>query len=351
MKTKSTASQVGDGPRFGRMVANVDRRLLNKIMLGLLAAVIGGGVAAPTAAIAQQYPSKAVRLVVPFAPGGPTDFTARVVGEKLGKILGAPVVIENLAGAGTVIGTRSVAQAQPDGYTLLYGSTTLGLNPTLRPNLPYDTLKAFQPIGMVAHQPFVFVVHPSVPVKSVKEFVAYAKANPGKINFGTAGIGTGNHLAQELFSILSDTKLQHVPYQSDGEMVLDVIAGRVQMTITSVPPLLAHIQSGALRPLGVSSTEPLDQLPDVPPISSSGVPGYTASAWNAVMAPAGLDSSVASKLTKALEETLKDQQVREVLIKNGVIPFYASPQETRAFLEKEIERWGSVIKERNIKVQ
>jgi len=303
------------------------------------------------ASAAGEFPSKPIRMLVPFAPGGSTDVAARVVGGKMSELLGTPVVVENMAGAGTVIATQAVARAAPDGYTVLFGTNTLGLNPTLRPNLPYNTLKDLRSVGMVARQPFVLVVNPSVPAKSVAELVAYAKANPGKINFGSAGTGTGNHLAQELFSVLSDTKLTHIPYRGDGPMVVDLISGRIQMSLSTIPSFWPQIESGKLRPLGIGDTEALPQLPNVPPISKSGVPGFVATAWNALIVPAGVPQPVVDKLSHTLEQALQDPKVRKTLLDSGAVPDYMPAAQFDAYLASEIKRWGEIIRARNIKVE
>jgi tripartite-type tricarboxylate transporter receptor subunit TctC len=322
------------------------------VLAGSLAvAALAGGILPRRAALAQGFPSRPVTLVVPFAPGGSTDIAARVVGQKMSELLGRPVVVENRAGGGTVIGTRFVAAAQADGHTLLYGSNTLGLNPTLRSNLPYDTVRDLQPVGLVARQPFVLAVHPGLPVQSVAELIAYAKARPGAVNFGSAGIGTGNHLVQELFAILAGIELTHVPYPGDGPMVNDLLAGRVQMTISTLPSLMAFIQAGSLRALGIGDAEPLPQLPQVPPISRAGLPEYVTSGWNAIMAPAGIAQPVLDRLVDVLRQTVADPAVADALTRGGAVPAFAGPQEMSAFLAQEITRWGNVIRTRGIRLE
>lgn len=318
------------------------------------AALVGAGalalgLAGPAAA--QSFPSKPIHLIVPFAPGGSTDIAARALGIKLGEILGQSIVVENRAGGGTVIATRYVAQAAPDGYTLLYGTNTLALNPTLRSDLPYDTMKDLRPVGMIARQPFVLAVTAGLPVKSVKELVDYAKANPKAVNYGTAGTGTGNHLAQELFSILSGAPINHVPYQGDGPMVIDMVAGRIQMTISTVPSVMQFIESGKLRALGVGDAEELPQLPGVPPISKAGVPDYVATAWNAMFAPGATPDDVVNKIGAALKQALADKGLTETLSKGGAVPAYSPPAEATTYLISEIKKWGEVIKARNIQVK
>jgi tripartite-type tricarboxylate transporter receptor subunit TctC len=329
-----------DGRRTGMTDAG---RIGRRGLLGLAAAAAGG------AAMAQDFPTRPVTLVVPFAPGGSTDIAARVVGQKMAELLGRPVLVDNRAGGGTIVGTRLVAQAAPDGHTLLYGSNTLALNPTLRATMPYDTVRDLQPIGMVARQPFVLVVHPSVPATSVQEFIAYAKARPGAVNFGSAGIGTGNHLVQELFAILAGIELTHVPYPGDGPMVNDLIAGRIQMTISTLPSVMAFIQANSLRALGIGDAQPLPALPQVPPIARV-LPDYVVTGWNAVMAPAGVPQPVQQRLSAVLRQAVADPVVADGLTRSGAVPDFLGPDEMSAFLLREIARWGEVIRSRNIRL-
>jgi tripartite-type tricarboxylate transporter receptor subunit TctC len=327
-----------------------DRRAFTGHALGTAAAIMAGGLVGPGPASAQDYPSSPVRMVVPFAPGGSTDIAARIVARKMGELLGRPVVVENKPGGGTAIGMGIVALAEPDGHTLLYGTNTLATNPALRRDLRYDTAKDLRPVGMAARQPFVLVVHPSVPADTVRQLVGHAKARPGAISFGSAGTGTGNHLALELFSILTGAEIQHVPYQGDGPMVTDLVAGRVQMTISTVASLLPQVRSGRLRALGVGGAEPLPQLPGVLPISEGGVPGYEASGWNAVLVPAGTRPGIVARLGEALGTALADPEVVEALSRSGAVPAYQPPEEMRAYLQSEIGRWGEVISARNIRL-
>lgn len=302
-------------------------------------------------AAADVFPSRPIKMIVPFAPGGSTDVAARIVGAKMSELLGTSVVVENLAGGGTVIATRAVAESAPDGHTVLFGTNTLALNPTLRPNLSYDTLKDLRSVGMIARQPFVLAVNPSVPANTVAELVQYAKANPGKINYGSAGTATGNHLAQELFSILSGTQLTHVPYRGDGPMVIDLLAGRLQMTISTIPSLMPQIQAGKLRALGVADDAPLAQLPNVPPISRSGVPGFVATAWNAMIVRAGTPQPIVDKLSQTLRQALEDPKVRQALEAGGAVPNYMPAAQFDAYLAAEIKRWGEIIRTRDIKAE
>ncbi len=328
-----------------------NRGRLRLTFLGNLSAALIAGLLLAASSHAQSYPNRPIRLIVPFAVGGSTDLAARVVGDRLGRALGQTVIVENIPGGGTMVGTTKVIREKPDGYTLLFASNSLASNPTLRNDLPYDTVKDFQAVGMVARQPFVFAIHPSVPAATVEEFIAYAKAHPGKVNFGASGVGTGNHLVQELFSILTGTELRLIPYKGDGPMVIDLIAGRIQMTITTVSSVLPYIESGALKALGVGDAEPLAQLPNVPPISKAGVPAFVATAWNAIFVRSGTPKEIVLRLNQALKETLDDPAVGVALSKSGTLAGYKSPEEMESYLQSEIERWGDVIRSRNIHLQ
>lgn len=334
-------------PQVTSQVGARARPLGRRGFLGLAMA----GAALPAAAQTGEFPTRALTMVVPFAPGGSTDIAARVVAQKMTELLARPVIVDNRAGGGTIVGTRFVARAEADGHTLLYGSNTLALNPTLRATMPYDTVKDLQPVGLVARQPFVLAVHPGLPVQSVQDLIAYAKARPGVVNFGSAGIGTGNHLVQELFAIQAGIQLQHVPYPGDGPMVNDLLAGRIQMTISTLPSVMSFIQAGSLRALGIGDAEPLPQLPQVMPISRAGLPEYVASGWNAVFVPAGVPAAVLQRLVAVLRQTVADPQVADALTRSGAVPAFAGPPEMAAYLAQEIARWGDVIRARNIQLE
>jgi tripartite-type tricarboxylate transporter receptor subunit TctC len=312
---------------------------------------VAGGLVRPGLAPAQDHPSGPLRLVVPFAPGGSTDVVARIVARKMGELLGRPVVVDNRPGGGTTVGTGVVARAEPDGHTLLYGTNTLATNPALRRDLPYDTMKDLLPVGMVVRQPFALVVHPSVPADTVRHLVSHARARPGALDFGSAGTGTGNHLALELFCALTGAEIQHVPYQGDGPMVTDLVAGRVQMTISTVASLLPHVRSGRLRALGVGGAGPLPQLPGVPPVSEAGVPGYEVGGWNALLVPAGTRPGIVARLSEVLGAALAHPEVAEALDRSGAVPAYEPPEATSAYLRSEIARWGEVVRARNIRLE
>ncbi|MGE5523584.1 MAG: tripartite tricarboxylate transporter substrate binding protein [Rhodospirillaceae bacterium] len=292
-----------------------------------------------------DYPSKPIRLVVPFTPGGSTDILARVIGQKLTEAWGKQVVIDNRPGAGGNIGVDLVAKSPADGYTLVMGHIgTFGVNPTLYPKLPYDPIKDFQPITLVALVPNMLSVNPALPAKSVKELVALAKAKPGTINFGSGGNGSAAHLAGEYFKLMTKTEITHIPYRGTSPAVTDLIAGQIQMMITGVPPTLTFAKSGKLRALAVATSKRLPLLPDLPTIAEAGVPGYEATQWYGVLAPAGTPKPIVAKLNAEMAKAIKGPDVREKLAADAAEPVGNSPEEFGAFIKKEIARWAPVVK-------
>ena len=314
----------------------------NTTIACLLAAMTMPALAAENA---QTYPSKPIRLVVPFTPGGSTDILARVIGMKLTEAWGKQVVIDNRPGAGGNIGVDLVAKSLPDGYTLVMGHIgTFGVNPTLYPKLPYDSIRDFQPITLVALVPNMLSVNPSLPVKSVKELIALAKAKPGTINFGSGGNGSAAHLAGEYFKLMTKTEITHIPYRGTSPAVTDLIAGQIQMIITGVPPTLNFVKTGKLRALAVATSKRLALLPDLPTIAEAGVPGYEATQWYGVLAPAGTPRPIVDKLNAEMAKAIKGPDVREKLAADAAEPVGNSPEEFGAFIKKEIARWAPVVK-------
>ena len=316
---------------------------MNKTLIAtLLAASIPPALAAESA---DKYPSKPIRLVVPFTPGGSTAILARVIGQKLTEAWGKQVVIDNRPGAGGNIGVDLVAKSPADGYTLVMGHIgTFGVNPTLYPKLPYDPIKDFQPITLVALVPNMLSVNPGVPAKSVKELVALAKAKPGTINFGSGGNGSAAHLAGEYFKLMTKTDITHIPYRGTSPAVTDLIAGQIQMIITGVPPTLQFVKAGKLRALGVATAKRLPLLPDLPTIAEAGVPGYEATQWYGVLAPARTPQPIVAKLNAEMARAIKGPDVREKLAADAAEPVGNSPEEFGAFIKKEIARWAPVVK-------
>jgi tripartite-type tricarboxylate transporter receptor subunit TctC len=296
-----------------------------------------------------DYPTKPIRLIVPFAPGGSTDLVARLVAGNLSKSLGRQVVVENHGGGGTVIGTQMAANAPADGYTLLLGSTTLSINPGLRDDLPYDTMKAFQPLSNLSRIPYVLVASPKAGVKTVQELIAKAKAAPGSINVGSPGVGSGGHLASELLEMLADVDLEHVPYKGTGPAMTDLLGGQIDLLFGTILSVMPHIQSGALIPIAISTSARSASLPDLPTIAEAGVPGYEASSWNSLLAPAGTPAPIVERLNAEIRKALQSSDVVKALEQDGAQPNPTTPDEFRAYLGNEIEKWRKVIKTANIR--
>jgi tripartite-type tricarboxylate transporter receptor subunit TctC len=296
-----------------------------------------------TGAQAQTYPSGPIRLVVPFAPGGAADLMARILAEPLAKRLGQPIVIENKPGAGATLGADFVAKAAPDGYTLLW--TTPGpqiTNPYLMPKLPYDPFRDFTPVATVVTAVNVLVVTPSLPVKSVAELIAYARANPGKINFSSSGVGASSHLSGELFKTMAGIEIVHVPYRGSGPALQDLLAGNVQMSIDTVAVQLPHIQSGTLRGLGVATIERNPNLPDLPPIADT-LPGFDGSSINYINGPAGMAQPVVERLNREINAVLSDPDVRKRMEVAGFTPIVESQPALVQRIAQEQEKWKKVI--------
>jgi len=314
---------------------------MKRMPMAALAAVL----VAPYSVDAQQnYPAKPVRLVVPSAPGGGTDITARVMAPKLSEFLGQQVVVENRAGAGTMIGGEVVARAAPDGYTLLMGISTLAINPAMYRKVPYDALKDFAPITQAVSLPNILVVHPSLPARTVKELVAFAKARPGQIQFASAGVGTNPHLAAELFLSMTGTKMLHVPYKGSGAGVIDVIAGHVPVMTPSILTGLPHAKAGRLRALGVTSAKRAGGAPEIPTIAEAGVPGYDAVQWFGILAPAGTPRPVIDRVHRDSVRVLQSADIKERLQADGADPVASTPEEFAAFLRSETTKWAKVVK-------
>ena len=316
----------------------IPRRTL--MLAALLAATL------PGLAAAAEFPSKPVTLVVPFAPGGPTDAMARTLAAALKGPLGQPVIVENKAGAGGNLGAEAVARAEADGHTLLFGTSgPLAINVSLYKRLGYDPVKSFAPVFQLGHLPNVLVVHPSVPAKSVKELIAYAKANPGKLSFASSGNGASSHLAGVLFNQMAGTDLAHIPYKGTGPALNDLLGGQVSMTFTDVLTALPHVKSGKLRALGVTTAARSQALPEVPTIAEQGVPGFDVSVFFGIVAPASTPKEVVAKLNKAFTEVLKQPEVRQFLQAQGLeFAANSSPEALGGFIRSEIAKWQAVVK-------
>jgi tripartite-type tricarboxylate transporter receptor subunit TctC len=316
----------------------------------VLSAVVAIGLIAGAAGVAraQSYPDRPIKLVVPFPAGGATDTTARLVAQRLQTALGQPVVIENQGGAGGTIGSRQVARAAPDGYTLLMGSIgTFGSQPLLY-RLDYDPHKAFAPVATLVVDTLVLVAGPSLRVKTIGELVQYAKANPGKLNYGNA-IGIGPHLVAELFKIRSGTNIIHIPYRGGGPMIADLVAGQIDMTVNGKSVLLPHIRAGKLRALAVSGAQRSPELPEVPTLVETGYLDAPYDAMFGIVTPTGTPAAVIDKLNVAINEGLRSSQMRASFAQLGVEPMIASPQEFAAIIAQEVPKWAEVVRITGVK--
>lgn len=299
---------------------------------------------------AQAYPNRPLRAIVPVAPGGGTDIISRIVAAGLSEALGRPIVVDNRAGAGGSLGVSIAAKAPPDGYTLLMGTiATHGINPALY-DLPYHPVRDFAPISLIGTTPNVLVVHPSVPATSVSEFVAYAKANPGKINYGSSGVGGSPHLAMELLKSMTGIDIVHVPYKGAGIAVTDLLGGQVQAMSASLPGQLPHIRSGKLRALGVTTAKRSAQLPDVPTVIESGIPGYEVTIWYAMFVPAAVPKAIVTRLNAEMVKLLNAPDMKERFAQQGLDPASSTPGELTAFVKSEIAKWAKVVKNAGIRV-
>lgn len=295
------------------------------------------------------YPTRAVRLIVPSSPGGGTDISARILAPQLTQFLGQQVIVENRPGAGTMIGGEAVARAAPDGYTLLMGISTLAINPAMYKKVSYDALKDLIPISQAVSLSNVLVVHPSLPPRNVKEFVAFVKARPGQINFASAGVGTSPHLSMELLLVLAKLNMVHVPYKGSGPGVSDLVAGHVPVMMPNMLSAQPHIKTGRLRALGVTGIKRAPGAEDIPTIAEAGVPGYEAVQWYGVLAPAATPRDIITKLHAGVVRALQNPDVRQRLLNDGAEPVGSSPEEFAVYLRSETEKWAKVIKAAGIK--
>jgi tripartite-type tricarboxylate transporter receptor subunit TctC len=299
-------------------------------------------------AMAQTYPTRPVRWIVPFPPGGPTDTVARPMGQWLSERLGQPFIIDNRPGAGSNIGTEAVVRAPADGHTLLMIAPSSAINAMLYDKLNFNFVRDIAPVATITRQPQVMVVNPSFPAKTVPEFITYAKANPGKINMASSGIGTGQHVAGELFKMMTGVNITHVPYRGGAPAITDLIAGQVQVMFTSPFGLIEYIQAGKLRALAVTTTTRSDALPDLPVLGDF-VPGYESSGWFGVGAPKNTPAEIIDKLNREINAGLADSKMKARLSDMGATPFVSSPADFGKFIAAETEKWGKVIRFANIK--
>ena len=320
-----------------------------KLVRLLVVALTVGAFAAP--AMAQDYPSKPIRLVVPFTPGGVTDTGARVVADKLGARLGQSVVVDNRPGASGNIGTQMVAAAAPDGYTLLLGfDGTLVINPHVYSKVPFDTVKDFAPVSKIGDAVLIIVVHPSVPAKTLPELVAYSKTNPGGVSYGSAGTGSTPHLAGELLKIRTGANFVHVPYKGGGQSLTDVVGGQLPMLYTAVAGAYPFVQKGQIRPVAVSSAQRLASLPDVPTVAESGVPGFESSSWIGILAPAKTPQPIVDRLQRELNAVVHSPEVKERLASLGISASGNTSVEFAKEIHADLKKYAEIVKTANVKV-
>ena len=310
------------------------------------AVVLGAGLLGGTSALAQAYPTKPVTIIVPFAAGGTTDILARIIGQALTAELGQSVVVDNRAGAGGNIGGQAAAKATPDGHTLFMGTVgSHAINASLYKKMPFDPVKDFAPLTRVANVPNLLVANPAQPYKSVKDLIAYAKANPGKVNFGSSGNGSSIHLSGELFKSLAKVDMQHVPYKGSAPAVTDLLGNQIGIMFDNMPSAIQHVRSGKLVPLAVTTAKRSPELPNVPTIAEAGVPGYEATSWFGMFAPAGTPAPVLAKLNAAIVKVLGQPDVKKKINEQGAEVYSETPEQFAAFIQAESVKWGKVVKE------
>ena len=305
-----------------------------------------GAVVAATAAVAADapYPSKVVRMILPFPPGGPTDILGRVVGQKLTESLGQPVVIDNRPGAGGNVGTDYASKQAPDGYTIALVSPALAISPSLYKKLAYDPVKDLAMVSLVAQIPNVLLIHPSVPAKTLKEFVQLARGNPGKLNFGSGGLGTGQHLAGEMLNVQTKIKLVHVPYKGSNQAMMGMIGGQIEMVVIGVPSAVQQVQAGRVRALAVLAGERSPVLPDVQTSKEAGFAGFEVLSWYGIAAPAGTPREIIARLNGDIARIMKSPEGRERITGAGFDPAFSTPEQFAGFLQTEIARYANVVK-------
>lgn len=315
------------------------------LVLSVAAAGFGGMPAG-----AQSYPTRPVRLVSPFAPGGGTDILGRIVAQKFSGFFGGNMIVENRAGAGGNVGAQSVARAEPDGYTLLMAVNSYAINANVHRSVPFDLRRDFAPIGMVATSPFVLVVHPSLPVRTVQELVEHAKAHPGRLNYGSAGLATAPHIAGELFKLMTGTDMRHVPYQGSGPNVTGLLRGDVHVSAISLNSVEGFLGTDQMRPIAVMSRTRQPRLPDVPTVAESGLPGFEIDLWYAMLAPRDTPKEIVAKLNNDLKQALEAADLRDRLLAQGFTPVYSTPAELADIIDRDLARWKDVTERINLKM-
>jgi len=327
----------------------VSRRSMAAVALAL---TLGGlSVFRPGAVLAQDYPTRTVKIIVPFGAGGPADVFSRVLAQHLSDALKEPFIVEDRPGAGSIIGTDTVAKSPPDGYTLLAMSNTHTTNESLIANKPFQLMRDFVPVAGINYSDLVMVIHPSVPAKDLKEFIAYAKSKPGELNYASSGTGTPYHMAAELFKAMSGTDLVHVPHKASGEMRNSVIGGHVQMAFDAITTMAPNVKAGQVRALGTSAAKRSSVLPEVPTIAEAGVPGYESTIWLSIMAPAGTPKTIVDRLNAEINKVIARSDVKEAWDRQGAVPLLMTPGEFETYLRADIEKWAQVVKTAGLRAE
>ena len=349
--TRSIRSIRSIRPALSRWARQARRATVGAVSLLASAGIAAVITAAPITAQAQSFPTQPVKLVVPFPPGGTTDILARLLAAELSQRWSQPVVVENRAGASGTIFSEQLSHMPPDGYTLMLTATHHVINPGLYKHLRYDTRTDFTPIAEIASVPNVLVVNPAFPSRTVAEFIAYAKANPGKVNFGSSGTGGANHLSGELFKSMAGVEMVHIPYKGAAPALNDLLGGQIPVMFDSVPGVLQHIKAGKLRALGVTSPARSPALPDVPTIDEAGLKGFAATAWFGLYAPGRMPPALAGKISADVVKALQSEGVRQAFEKQGAQPGTMTQAQFAAFVDAELAKWSKVITQANVQIQ
>ena len=302
-------------------------------------------------ALAQNWPSRPIRMIVPYTPGGYTDLMARLVGQKIADALGQTIVFENKPGANAIIGTDVVAKAAPDGYTFGTVIAAHSVNPTLNPKLPYDTLKDLTYVSLMSSAPLIMIAHPSLPANNVKELIALAKSKPGELNFASSGIGAAAHLTMEMFKSREGINMQHIPYKGTAGALQDLVGGQINVMFDIIGPLMPQVKSGNAKALAVTAKERVPAAPDVPTMAEQGVPDFISGTWAGIVAPAGTPKEIVDRVAAEAKKALADPALQAKLADQGIVAVGSGPEEFRAFVVEEIARWGKVVKDANIKIE
>lgn len=320
-----------------------------KRIFAVLAAAFAVVLLCPATVSAQAYPNRPIRMIVPFPPGGGVDFMGRIIGQKLSERLGQKVLIDNRGGANGINGLQLLMSAPPDGYTIASASAgPLSVNPHVYKNLPYDPLRDFTSIGRVIDFPLLLLVHPSLPVKNVRELIALAKLHPDQLSYGSSGAGNSDHLAAELFKSMAKLQIVHIPYKGSGPSTVALLAGEVPVAFSSIPPVLAHVRAGKLRALATGSGQRIPTLTEFPTIAESGLPGYEAYSWGGIIGPANMPHDIVQRLNKEIVEILKQKDTIDRFLAGGTVPTPSTPEAFTAHIRAELKKWGAVAKAANI---